>query len=309
MHSFKQRAFTLVELLVVIAIIGILIGMLLPAMQSVRESARRTQCNNNIRQLGIALNGYYSIFEKYPQSGKILIDQRDDDRRTWFVDVLPYMDQNAMSEEYLDHLNSDFRGLSYRDLPDAVKNTNLPIFMCPSDPETGKIHFDANGNNNDQGFHGNYVVCSGSDFMKQGNNQASSGMQNGVMYPTQHIKRTDVNDGLTNTLLASELLVTPVATVRDDNDVRGRYHNGRHTGTGFSTLYPPNTSIPDRFDFANENYSFAPAEQSGTDVVVSARSFHTGGVNTLNCDGAVVFENEDVDISVWNAMGSRDDSL
>ena len=118
--------FTLVELLVVIAIIGILVGMLLPAVQMVRESARRTGCSNNVKNLGIAFHNFHSAFNQFP-SGVVDNDDnlRDAIRNGW-VDILPYIEQNNLFDRY--DLNSDWKSGGN----EALALENIPVLQCPS---------------------------------------------------------------------------------------------------------------------------------------------------------------------------------
>ena len=125
----KQSAFTLVELLVVIAIIGILIGMLLPAVQQVREAARRTQCLNNVRQLGLAMHNYHSSFDEFPKGAQPSTNSRRAWGAGWNVQLLPQLEQQAL------FINTDQRfntfsagyGQTYQDVV-------IPAFVCPSSP-------------------------------------------------------------------------------------------------------------------------------------------------------------------------------
>lgn len=305
-----KRGFTLVELLVVIAIIGILIGMLLPAVQQVREAARRTQCANNIRQIALGLLNYESARMKLPPSGRVLIDGTGTDRRSWFADVVPFVEQSAISQEYAQLFRSGFSGTSYSSLPDEITDARVPLFICPSDPNSGKIHIHPNASNS-QGFHGSYVVCSGNKEMKTNGNPETSRMQNGVMYPIEETGLGEIADGTSNTILLSELINTPFEGTEDVTlfDVRGRYHNGTHTGTGFTCLFRPNSKDPngDLFRFGNPTFrQFAPMDEDTQTTIVSARSYHSGGgVNVARVDGSVSFESEDISLNVWQELGSR----
>ena len=311
--STRQRlAFTLVELLVVITIIGILVALLLPALQSARESARRVHCGNNIRQLGLALHSYHETIGEFPPAQYIQIDSKQagaptpDDwvRWSWYASVLPHVEQNPMADSYRLHLSKPRTGaFSYTNLP--RKKIIAPTFMCPADPANPKIH---NGSHlgNAQGFHGNYVLCAGDSYFNEGG-YANSTQLNGIFYVGTGTPIAEIRDGTTNTLLASEIILVPDGPVGSgQEDIRGRYHNVAHAGALFSTKYPPNTSQPDRFNYCLGNkVPQAPCTPTGTNVIVSARSYHSGGVMCALADGATRFVSENIDITVYNNLGTR----
>lgn len=306
-------AFTLVELLVVIAIVGLLLALLLPAVQGVRESARRSSCGHNQKQLGLALQQHVQQFGVFPRGQENWInDVRptptgwSNHRWTWFVRLLPFMDQKSLYDMQwgyysgIDWFNAP--SVSYDQLPG--KTTAVPSFMCPSDPASPKTETGFGWPGNQQGFHGNYVLNAGhTTFNPAG--PASSGTLSGLVFPLSAVAPAQVRDGLSNTLVASELIL--VRDVRGTgDDVRGRYHNGFHAGALFSTLYPPNTSVPDAFPYGLNTVARAPYLDSITNIVVSARSHHAGpGVVACMADGSVKFVTDDVDAGVWRDAGSR----
>jgi prepilin-type N-terminal cleavage/methylation domain-containing protein len=309
--SRRPGGFTLVELLVVIAIIGILVSLLLPAVQAARAAARRLQCGNHLKQLALSLHNYHTTQKVFPPAQYIQIDSKaagaptPDDwvRWSWFASVLPYVEQMAMADIYADHLSKPRTGsFSYTNLPE--KTTIAPTFMCPSDPANPKIH-NGSSTSNSQGFHGNYVLNAGDSFFNEGG-YANSSQLNGVFYVGSQTRIAHIRDGTSNTLLASEIiLVKDGAIGSGKEDIRGRYHNVAHAGALFSTKYPPNTTQPDRHNYCINTVAQAPCTPTGTNVIVSARSYHPGGAQCALSDGSVRFISESIDLNVFHALGTR----
>ncbi len=300
-----QLAFTLIELLVVIAIIGILVGLLLPAVQAAREAARRTECQNNQRQIAVGLQGYHQTNEHFPPGQHVYIDAHAPDgwvRYSWFHHVLPFVEQEALYAIQQAHYETHGGGVfSYTSLPE--KETIVPTFLCPLEWRSKTKN--GSGATNQQGFHGSYVLNGGNGFFNPGGRLGSTNL-NGLFHVASAVRFAHVTDGLSNTLLSSEIILAPDGPVGSFvEDIRGRYHNVRHAGALVSTLYPPNTSQPDRHNFCNSTEE-APCVRTGTNVVVSARSRHPGGVVATLADASVRFINNQVDVSVYRALGSRD---
>jgi len=313
-----RRGFTLVELLVVIAIIGILIALLLPAVQAAREAARRTQCVNNIKQVCLGLHGFHDTHRRLPHGTYNYLDSTfrtpppygnmrgigggdTQDRRCWMHDTLPYLEQQPLYkrfDEYMDRPN--VTALWFPEL-----HTVIPPLMCPSDPLSPKLHtFWGDGGNETQGFSGNIVTCAGSDYFNESGNLESSAARDGLFFAVSRVRLEDIKDGTTNTAMASEIILSPDVT---DHDIRGRYYNPAHGGVLFSTRIPPNTMVPDRFNWCSSRpVPRAPCIWTGSNMFLSPRSYHPGGVNLGMADGSVHFLSDSVDPDAFKATGSRD---
>src|SRR5690242_9275798 len=166
-RSGRRGGFTLIELLVVIAIIAILIGLLLPAVQKVREAANRTRCTNNLKQLGLAMHNYHDTSGNFPPGtatslyGPDGLPSPGEDRRTWALFLLPYVEQTAVwnaLEAYRTGLPANANVLPFAE-PTGAHRTPLSVWYCRSDPNSPKT---TTSGGSDQGMHGNYAACAGS---------------------------------------------------------------------------------------------------------------------------------------------------
>jgi len=217
-----RQAFTLVELLVVIAIIGILVALLLPAIQAAREAARRTQCTNNLKQVGLALHNHHDVRKKFPLGTMHPIDVPNpggEPRWNWMHFILPYMEESTLYESFKAQRKTRpaTEGLYLYDNAETVVTT----LQCPSDPNSPKdMTFGATTPAAGQGAHGNYVTCSGDTKHSDSVGGSTTGMKlNGMFFYNSAIRMADLTDGTSKTLMAAELLVSPDAT---GHDLRGR---------------------------------------------------------------------------------------
>jgi prepilin-type N-terminal cleavage/methylation domain-containing protein/prepilin-type processing-associated H-X9-DG protein len=312
----RRCAFTLVELLVVIAIIGVLVALLLPAVQAARESARRSQCLNNLKQMALGALNYESTKKRFPHGTANWVDRygggatgpTEQDRRCWMHDLWPYIEQASLSAQFETHMRKT--GASALGFPKL--DTVISSAMCPADPLSPKLHTFWGGLDGlpTQGFSGNYLANAGSLYFNKplpGDTYAgpaSSAHQDGVYFALSEVAPADITDGLSNTLAFTEIKLVEDT---DSHDLRGRYHNPTHGGVLFTTLYPPNTSRPDRFNWcALKPPADAPCLQVTVDMQIAARSYHSGGiVNAARVDGSVAAISDDIEVAVYNQLGSR----
>ena len=306
----KRQAFTLIELLVVIAIIAILIGLLLPAVQKVREAANRMKCSNNLKQLGLGHHNYHDtqgyLMPMASPSGCCW--------GTWIVLMMPHIEQDNAYRLYqnwggTDSTNSNFpaQGVpgSFPRYGSSPNTTNVTgrryqILTCPSDQSNAPIGQITNIN---------YVVNGGNGGTYGGNGPAplppgyvrSHGMFDGGNRNRQ-IKLTDVTDGLTNTIMMAEVVQG------QGRDLRGFAWWG--DASAFSTYYPPNTNANDLiyipFYCNSQPLKNLPCSGAGG-ALHSARSRHATGVNILLGDGSVRFLSSNIDPNTWRNMGPGGD--
>ncbi|MDB5385018.1 MAG: hypothetical protein JWM11_664 [Planctomycetaceae bacterium] len=297
MLKARKSGFTLIELLVVIAIIAVLIALLLPAVQQAREAARRTQCKNNLKQLGIALHTYHDTFRVFPPGqfnpfGADLVGGAYGGARScWMQQLLPYVDQAPLYAILSPQMSSGSGAYAW-----TAHESIIPGFMCPSDGVNPKVMTAGAGSAAaSQGFHGDYVLCAGST---QFTGSGTTGM-NGMFFPLSKISLANVTDGSSNTAMGSEILLT-VDT--GSHDLRGRYYNTWEGNVLFSTFLPPNTTVGDQSSYCINGIR-RPCAGAGNNVQY-ARSYHIGGAHVLMGDGAIRFVSENISTVTWNGLGS-----
>jgi prepilin-type N-terminal cleavage/methylation domain-containing protein len=311
MSRSTRRGFTLVELLVVITIIGILIALLLPAVQAAREAARRTQCSNNLKQLALALMSYESQALRFPPgalNSYPAFSPFSYPRTTWAIHLYPFFE-----------MQSAFTLLNFK-LPAGPGNalwTNAgntmstavqtPMLLCPTDGMGGRLHFHMSGfgyyaRGNYAGFFGNLDY--GSAWPPIGPAQKRAAF--GINY---FVRISEITDGTSHTMAFGEILTG----LDQRNDYRG-VHWYDHAGTSqVYTKYTPNPPIPDTIyvqwctattNQPSVNLPCVPGISTGKTDTAAARSRHIGGVHVGLCDGSVHFVNDGIQLGVWQALGS-----
>ncbi len=306
-HQKRRDGFTLIELLVVIAIIAILIALLLPAVQQAREAARRSTCKNNLKQLGLALHNYHDTHRVFPFATVCGVNiaaptGQNHARQSWFHMVLPYVDQAPL----YDLLRDGFQSGTVSDFAShPQRSVKVPVFMCPSDPNSGKLGSQKNT------FYSNYLLCSGSTT--QGADMTFPKL-NGMFFNISKIRMSDITDGASNTIAAGEINLVddttgagPVADCLTVGDLRGRVWGTKYVGGGtFTTLQGPNSAVPDTVIYGySRDYAPISTSCSSGDNAVYTRSRHVGGSHILLGDGAIRFISNNIDTSTFRNLGTR----
>jgi len=306
------RGFTLVELLVVIAIIGVLVALLLPAIQAAREAARRTQCTNNLKQLGVAMHNYHDTHKVFPPGGfgSTIWSQPANAgnadtgvsiaRAGWMQVILPFIEQGTLHAQFVPYMDGSLGYLSPLNWPGAGEL--IPTLLCPSDAESGKNErlTDTTGLATPTCF-GNYVVCQGSNSSSEGKNL------NGMFFIRSRTNFSKIADGTSNTLMTSEVRLVaerPGSNIDTSTDWRGMYYNIFGNTCWFTTQFPPNTTQPDLVRRC-VNVPEAPCiyTTSGS-TRMFARSEHAAGVNVGLADASVRFVADSIDSTVYALLGS-----
>ncbi|MFI4873734.1 MAG: DUF1559 domain-containing protein [Blastopirellula sp. JB062] len=312
------RGFTLVELLVVIAIIGVLIALLLPAVQAAREAARRSECHNKLRQLAIGLHNHHDTYGEFPPGSTNNPGLVNPNKLgfAWTINLLPFIEQGNVYDEYSDaDLLTDVSKFACCDWPNPPRNLILDAFVCPSQP--GDADFiKAGDETTGRGMAGNYLGCGGDTVTadtaiyntstKKTDGHGASDATNGMFQANKPKSFRDVTDGTSNTAMLGEILVN-----NDNDDHRGRYYNAHGGDCLFSTRERPNSTVGDFIQLGCQQGTgqwlrLTPCSPvgGGTQTQIAARSLHPGGASVALGDASVRFIAETIDISVWRATGT-----
>jgi len=321
MKKVTRRGFTLVELLVVIAIIGVLVALLLPAVQAAREAARRSSCGNNLKQLGLGLHNHHDTFLRFPVT-RNLPGSGVENRRSGFVQLLPFIE--------MDNAYQNIKALPGRRpwQGHAIWRVKIPTYECPSSVPPS----DFNGG---QVTGLNYRFCVGDSVRNHGQMTNTRG----VFQRQNALRFRDITDGTSNTVAMSERIAMQTASKTNTGGFSGngnptpnagtcagaestgtlansriensRWQDGRISYCAFQTILPPNA--PSCTDSSGNIHD-------GQWVLISASSLHPGGAQVQMADASVRFVSETIDsgdpaldyvtsgvspYGVWGAMGSR----
>ncbi|TWU46276.1 hypothetical protein Poly51_56720 [Rubripirellula tenax] len=323
----RHSGFTLVELLVVIAIIGVMVGLLLPAVQAAREAARRMQCSNHLKQIALACHNYQSAFKRLPPSAIVdLSVNATGNNGSWGVHgrILPFLEQGNIYETVDLSLAWDDQRL--------IDGLKVPVYACPSDPGSDQVRT----------FSDNrpslYPTCYGFNFGRWFVfDPATEKSGDGMFAPNKFFDFRDCLDGTSHTLLTSEvkawtpyqrnggpsstslpettaeaeMVVASGAQFKDTGHTE--WPDGRVHHTGFTVTLPPNANVA--FTIAGQTYPQTDFNswQEGKDgsagnptyAAITSRSHHVGLVNTAKLDGSVSSITDSIDRTIWHALGTR----
>lgn len=325
----RRLGFTLIELLVVIAIIAVLVGLLVPAVQKVREAANRMSCSNNLKQLGLALHGYMDTHNGLPANGNYVWNGSGiTTTNAWsaIARILPFIEQENL-----------FKGIDFQtsySLQPGISSKRVATFMCPSETQDKGYGTDPVYGN--KYWPTNYVVNSGTWGVLT---RKSSGMStgDGAFSPNRSFRPGDFTDGMSNTLACSEAkahnsrlsgatnsatypagLPVPQSTAQATNLPLAPHNpaqvthvewvDGKVHETGFTTVFTPNTKVPWNASGTILDVDIILATESSpgdTYAAITARSYHPTGVNGLMMDGSVRLVSNAISLANWRAMGTR----
>lgn len=286
MNTSRRDGFTLVELLVVIAIIGILVALLLPAIQAAREAARRSECINNLKQIALALQNYENTYRLFPP-GRMGCDgccsPPNAPSTSGFVMILPYLELQTLYDEF-----GEFAPGVPGSLPQSVVATRPEAFVCPSSvmPET---YTDSGGK---QWATSSYALCAGHRGPTYGIGCATVKWDNTGMFMYRDPKTlSDVLDGTSNVIFVGEVT---------DGHRPGHTNRwptaGRHVDSLRTTDNPINTAYQQGVTFSNY----------GNPCNGAFASRHPGGANFALVDGSVHFFSEDINLQLYRLLGRRE---
>lgn len=297
-----SRGFTLIELLVVIAIIAVLIALLLPAVQQAREAARRTQCKNNLKNLGLAMHNYHDTFTLFPWG----MDQHE---AFWHGMILPQLEQTGIYNQ-IAWIESGVGNWDSGSFNETACASFMPVFRCPSMAMPEHI----NNNSIEGRVPNSYRGCAGSDIYSDdvsgipagspaGARALEEAKLNGVLFGCSSIRSGDIVDGMSNTVMFGESYTDTYVKDSQQMDYwqigspqSGGWNPGGTGGTEYSEgLGSTAVRINSRLN----------PTVHGTLMEISFGSYHVGGAHFTLCDGSVRFISENIDLATYQGLGSR----
>jgi prepilin-type N-terminal cleavage/methylation domain-containing protein len=319
----SRRGFTLVELLVVVAIIGVLVALVLPAVQAAREAARRMSCGNNLRQIGLGLQNFESTFKFFPSSLRPTPVDATGLFAGWSApaQILPYLEQGSLYQ------NIDFTN-SYS-TQSQISQMKIPTLICPSEMRA-KQKFDASGN--PVHFPLNYAANQGCWLVFNPVDRSGGG---GAFRHYEPLRAAMISDGLSNTLgfaevkayssylrnssvtsLSQSMPASPSSLCSLGGDFKQdgshvEWVDGKVHETGFTTVFPPNTKVRCDIDGGQHDLEWVNQSEGRSATVptfaaVTSRSHHPSGVNAVMMDGSVHLVPNAIDRLVWQGLSTRE---
>ena len=308
--SRQFRAFTLVELLVVIAIIGVLVALLLPAVQAAREAARRASCLNNLRLIGLAVHNYVGANAALPAGYEFHIEtdrsigNRGGVINGFFTLILPHLEQGTVEETY------DYKQGYDHAVNQPTVNSQIPLYQCPSTPgdRTTKIRNNFaiyTLGNPDQGHTGQATDYFGIRVVIDKNTDRTAGVLRAVLPPGgmfeqyKPLKLSEITDGTSHTILLVEVAGRPERYANGESLGVQDYYAGTWAGVNGEMLYSIDSKLtiaPTVGDcFLNCNNFYTPY------------SFHPGGLDMVMCDGSTHFLANEIEFDIWRNLAQPDD--
>jgi prepilin-type N-terminal cleavage/methylation domain-containing protein/prepilin-type processing-associated H-X9-DG protein len=327
----RRRGFTLVELLVVIAIIGVLVALLLPAIQASREAARRSKCQNNMRQSSLAIQGYESANRKFPPTFEIRVGTAlTGNNGSWSIHgrILPYLEDTAAYEQ----VNLDIAW--DQQLATGVPTMRVAVFQCPSEVND-IVRTNANGPFT---YPHNYGFNFGTWFVYD---PVTGRAGDGAFRVNGGLRPANITDGMSNTLCSVEVKaftpyfrnssdpgpnplespagLTPLGPGSqfklgvnvNDNTGHTEWCDGRVHHSGITTTFTPNTEVLYKhtdgmtYDLDYNSRQEGNSATASTYAAITARSYHPDMVNAAFMDGSVRTIGSDVDLTLWRALSTR----
>jgi len=305
----RRRGFTLIELLVVIAIIAILIGLLLPAIQKVREAAARSQCSNDLHQLAVAAHNFHSEKERFPVGLSLFATNSSEPKcpfpqnqsgRNWIVELLPYFEQDGLQRQWNYDINQNNNNLSNN--PNSGLSAQvIKILICPSDAMDNPVQKINTSGGGDRYYGEN-------SYLGNAGQRAyfyDDATWDGILFLNSQVRISDVIDGTAFTLLFGERFHRDIEFDR----IYSTYPLANWGGWAFVT---PKNSVADFLGGGAVplNYRVPPTAPVGSftyidDRLTSFGSGHAGGVNVAMADGSVRFLTDNTKLTILSAMSTR----